>query len=374
MSRHMSSIACRWLAVVALVLCTLPESASAQSGLMLARRKPPRSVKRTPRPPAAEDDGKPEAKPEEKSRNDDAETDTNSSSADGERDRAPEEEQPRSRRRARIKMDGEADADVTATAERQEPGDGTRGTRWLELALGGRGFTRSLAYHQAITGGQREYQLGFGPAAVLDLAFYPLALALSGPAANIGIVADIEQAIGISSEVDADGTFSKTANFPTSMHELAGGLRYRIPIGDSQIGATAIGGEHAFWFTSGNGADRNQLEIPNTVYRFVRAGADARLAVTADFFITVAAGYRHILNGGGPMRADFPHLTVAGVDGDVGAAYAVTPLIEARLQAGIRRYFYDMRSIAGDSRIAGGAVDQYLSVAALLAVTLDRSP
>jgi hypothetical protein len=53
---------------------------------------------------------------------------------------------------------------------------------------------------------------------------------------------------------------------------------------------------------------------------------------------------------------------------------SLTSSIEARLQAHVRRYFYDMRSIRGDQRIAGGAVDQYLSLAFLVAVTLDRTP
>ena len=114
--------------------------------------------------------------------------------------------------------------------------------------------------------------------------------------------------------------------------------------------------------------------IPNAIYRFVRGGLDVRVAVTADFSLAAGAGYRHVLNQGGPIRSDFPHLTVAGVDADVRAAYAVTRSIEARVQADVRRYFYDMHSIAGDARIAGGAVDQYLSVAVLLAMTLDRDP
>jgi hypothetical protein len=63
---------------------------------------------------------------------------------------------------------------------------------------------------------------------------------------------------------------------------------------------------------------------------------------------------------------------VTGVD--VGSAAYATSSIEARLQADLRRYFYDMHSVRGDSLIAGGAVDQYLSVAFLLALTLDRTP
>jgi hypothetical protein len=106
----------------------------------------------------------------------------------------------------------------------------------------------------------------------------------------------------------------------------------------------------------------------------VRGGVDARVAVTPEFSVGAGAGYRYVLNQAGPVNQDFPHLTVAGVDAGVRAAYAFTSNIEARLLADVRRYFYDMHSIRGDTLIAGGAVDQYLSVAFLLALTLDRSP
>ena len=184
----------------------------------------------------------------------------------------------------------------------------------------------------------------------------------------------MEQAVATSSQLAADATFPNGATFPTSMHEFSGGIRYRIPVGAAQIGLAFTGGEHAFWFVSGGGVDRSQLEIPNTAYQFVRGGVDARVAVTADFSLGAGAGYRYVLNQAGPVSKDFPHLTVAGIDAGVRAAYAFTSSVEARLQADLRRYFYDMHSVRGDALIAGGAVDQYLSVAFLLALTLDRTP
>ena len=262
------------------------------------------------------------------------------------------------------------DGEIAATAE---PAESKTGSRWLELALGGRGFSRSLTFHEPITPGRREYKLAFGPAAVLNLAFYPLALGVSGPAAGIGLVADVEQAVGTSSAVDPDGTFPAGATFPTSMHEFAAGLRYRVPVGDWQIAATVMGGEHAYWLTSSATADRNQLEIPNAVYHFVRGALDVRLAVTADFYLALAWATGTSSTKPVPSAASSP-ISVADLDADVGAGYAATRTIELRLQARVRRYFYDMHSIAGDAHIAGGAVDQYLSVAALLAVTLDRAP
>jgi hypothetical protein len=288
-------------------------------------------------------------------------------SDDGEaRDRdATDADGPRSRRRPRIQPDPDADVAVTA-----EPADAGTDRRWLELALGARGFSRNLSMHQHVTGTLRHSQLALGPAVVFDVAFYPLALAMSGPAANIGVVAGIEQAVGTSSQLAPDATFPAGATFQTWMRELVGGLRYRVPLGDSQIGASVTGGEHAFWFTGGDGVDRNLLALPNTIYRFVRGGVDARLALTPDFYVAAGGGYRHVLNSAGPVQDFFPHLTVKGVDAEVGVGYRINTTVEARLQGNIRRYFYDMHSIAGDTWIAGGAVDQYLSVAARVAVTL----
>jgi len=370
------SMARRLVALAMVALLSLPAAASAGK----KRKGTPRSngqqeapAKRPRKAPSASDDApaatvRSEGEPKQDSSRGTAAA-GDDVAGDGEADRATDEDGPRARRRAHA-SDG-PDADVAATAE---PTASATGSRWLELAVGARGFSRNLAYNQLVSPGVRQYQLPLGPAAVLDVAFYPFALASDGPAAGIGLVAAIEQAVGTSSQLAADGTFPNGATFPTSMREFAGGIRYRIPLDAWQLGAAVTGGEHAFWFTSGAGADRAALDIPNAIYRFVRGGVDVRVAVTADLSLAAGAGYRHVLNQGGDIRNGFPHLTVAGVDANVRAGYAITRSVEARVQADVRRYFYDMHSIAADARIAGGAVDQYLSIAALLAMTLDRDP
>ena len=370
------SMASRLVALAAVALLSLPAAANAGK----KRKAMPKSngqqeapAKRWRKAPGTSDEAPAAAVRSEREQKQDGSEGAAAAgddvAGDGEAERATDEDGPRARRRAHP-SEG-ADADVAATAE---PAPSGPGSRWLELAVGARAFSRTLAYNQLASPGVRHYQLALGPAAVLDLAFYPLALALDGPAAGIGLVAAIEQAVGTSSQLAADGTFPNGATFPTSMREFAGGIRYRIPLDAWQLGAAVTGGEHAFWFTSGAGADRAALDIPNAIYRFVRGGVDVRVAVTADFSLAAGAGYRHVLNQGGAIRNGFPHLTVAGVDANVGASYAITRNIEARVQADVRRYFYDMHSVAGDARLAGGAVDQYLSIAALLAMTLDRDP
>ena len=370
------SMARRLVALTMVALLSLPAAATAGK----KRKATPKSkgqqeapAKRSRKAPSASDDAPAAAVRSDEESKRDSRPGTAAAddgvAGDSDADRATDEDGAPRRRRAHA-SDG-ADADVATTAA---PAASPAGSRWLELAVGGRGFSRNLAYNQLVSPGVRHYQLALGPAAVLDVAFYPFALALDGPAAGIGLVAAIEQAVGTSSQLAADGTFPNGATFPTSMREVAGGIRYRLPLDAWQLGASVTGGEHAFWLTSGAGADRAALEIPNAIYRFVRGGVDVRVAVTGDVSLAAGAGYRHVVNQGGDIRNSFPHVTVAGVDANVRAGYAITRNVEARVQADVRRYFYDMHSIAGDARLAGGAVDQYLSIAALLAMTLDRDP
>lgn len=358
--------------LAALAVLTLPAAGVHAAKKKGGRGRPSPAVKASPKPPATDNDRGPSGNVPGDS------DDREERGSSAREDQAPEVEtsRPKPRRRATVRPTPEdaEEADVTATAEAAEPGEPGAGNRWLELALGGRGFTRDLRYHQLVSPGVRQHQLALGPALVLNLVVYPLALVTRRPAANIGLWAGFEQAVGLTSELAPDASFPNGARFPTSMQELTGGLRYRVPLGASQIGVSISAGQHAFWMVSGDGADRTQLEIPNVVYRYVRASIDARVAVTPDFYLAAGAGYRHVVNGAGQVLSFFPHLTVAGVDADLGAGYRITPTIEARVQGGIRRYFYDMHSIAGDARLAGGAIDQYLSVAALLAVTLDANP
>ena len=149
-------------------------------------------------------------------------------------------------------------------------------------------------------------------------------------------------------------------------------MRYRIPFGEAghQVWFSGTGGEHAFVFT-GRQKYPNPLEIPDTIYRYLRAGVGLRLELPSDLALGVNAGYRLILNGAGAQFGQFfPHRTVGGVDAEVYVGYRVTPSIEVRLGGELRRYFYNMHSTQADKdaaaaggtvKVAGGAIDQYIS-------------
>jgi hypothetical protein len=113
------------------------------------------------------------------------------------------------------------------------------------------------------------------------------------------------------------------------------------------------------------------LHIPDTVYRYGRPGIGLRLELPADFSVTLGGGYRYIFNAGGThLDSYFPHRTVGGLDAEVALGYRVTPMLEIRGSGQLRRYFYDMHSKAGDTFLAGGAIDQYWTVGLGVAVLL----
>jgi hypothetical protein len=273
------------------------------------------------------------------------------------------------------------------------------GPRALDIGVGFGGFSRNLSYNQDVFGTLRQYKLALGPAAVVSLVLFPGAFAMGGVAANIGIEANVEQAFGVTSTVPMSTTFPMGATFGTVVHDYNIGGRFRFVLsGGHELAVFAGGGEHAFSFRDGPSMMdvRANLNIPDTIYRYVRAGVAARFELPSGMTLGLGGAYRYVLNKAGQIstgpgldmngnvatNADgsvtlqgfFPYLTVAGVDFNGTLGYHVTPSIEARVSVNLRRYFYAMNSSpnkcpsgcdflpsgAQVNQIAGGAVDQYI--------------
>ncbi len=161
------------------------------------------------------------------------------------------------------------------------------------------------------------------------------------------------------------------ATVNTVIHDYYGGVRARLVLpGGHELAVLGGGGEHAFSFRDGPDAmdDRTMLNIPDTIYHYLRAGIDARFELPSGMTADISAEYRYVLNQGGLIHDPvfFPFLTVGGVDANAMLGYHVTPSIEARFDVNVRRYFYAMNSDKTDlmatppNGIAGGAVDQYV--------------
>jgi hypothetical protein len=257
----------------------------------------------------------------------------------------------------------------------------------FDLQVGPRLISRNLAYNQdASTPGLRSYALFPGPAVYGAVVWYPLGPFTDGAAKNIGFEASIEQGFFVSSSLPGMNGMPG-AKFGTTIHEFAGGGRYRIPWGPGHYFYGGLtGGEHAFTFQSTSTGDRSVLDIPDTIYRYVRPGVGIHFEIGAQISLTAALGFRWIFNKGGQFHDEFfKHSSVNGVDGQLTVGYRITEILEARLTGDIRRYFSSMNCFAGVDAggqainqcspqfTAGGAVDQYITGTAVLAVTLGGS-
>jgi len=247
--------------------------------------------------------------------------------------------------------------DWDASAHNMQP-------RALDAWVGGRGFFRNLAFNQIASGTQlKDYRPVILGDAGLVVDWYPGAHVSNGLLSNVGVEVNVEQSFGITSSTKGGG------NFATDVHEYAGALRLRLPLGPVELGLIGGYGQHAFTLS---GAGRESLMLPDTVYTFGRFGAALRIPF-GRFSFAMGGAWRQIL-GVGQIKSYFPHMAVGGVDANVSVSYRFTPLIEARIGGDLRRYFYDMHSRAGDANIAGGAVDQTIAFMGGVVFIIDGVP
>ena len=238
--------------------------------------------------------------------------------------------------------------------------------RYLDLSVGARIFRRDLSFHDDPAGALRPYNLT-APTLGLAAVFYPGAMGGGGGAlANIGLDASAELGFGLKSKTKSG------AEYPTTVHDYAVGLRYRIPFSSSgEFAISGTGGEHAFKLSSGpNGMRSDLYNLPDTIYRYVRLGLFVRVPI-GPLSVFAGGGYRYILTPGQIKDSYFPNLSVGGIDAQGGLGYAVTRLIEVRVGVDLRRYFYDFKVNSNSMFKVGGAIDQYITGTFMIAITLD---
>jgi hypothetical protein len=271
---------------------------------------------------------------------------------------------------AEEKADEELEAKAPALPDGPDEEEETAATTtpvrpYLELGVGGKIFNRSMSYadnYSRLPG----YSLGRATAVTLDLAFHPFALGASTRdtwMAGLGLTGAFSYALDIGTELAGDRRAS------SSVHGYELGLRQRISVGALDVIPHA--GYLVDTFLS-NGSDL----APDVRYQAARAGVGARLGLGARFSVRASADYLHVLSAG-PLNDDghFPRATAQGMDLSGGAGYALTDAFEAGVTVAWRRYGWDMKVAPGDALIAGGAIDQYLSVTVGLAYrpTLGRN-
>jgi hypothetical protein len=230
----------------------------------------------------------------------------------------------------------------------------------LDLAVGGGVMSRSLSYTDDLFHALDSYRLSAGASLEAAADFYPGALAVSGWPARIGLTGRYNLEPALASYDTAGDRLTTTSD----AWEL--GPKVRVPFGIAELSASATWARQRFSVQIPPGAG---LVVPGVAYSALRGDVGARITVFERVTLLADAAYLHVLGSGEvASQTYFPRLGVAAVEGRLGAAVRISGPFEARTWADYRRYFFSMNPRPGDPYIAGGALDEYVTLTGALAV------
>jgi hypothetical protein len=96
--------------------------------------------------------------------------------------------------------------------------------------------------------------------------------------------------------------------------------------------------------------------LPSVSYKFLRFGPDARVFF-GNASVFLGGAYLPVLSTG-TLGEHFPNATKGGIEARAGAAYLITPNLEASLELVYTRFYYSLRPDTPDPYVAGGALDE----------------
>jgi hypothetical protein len=233
----------------------------------------------------------------------------------------------------------------------KHPVDFTNASVIVDGAIGvGR---RQLQYSDPWAGRLRPYLAPGIAVYSVGAELYPGASTNIEVLKDIGVVGRYAGSLGVESETTDGQTVKGT------FQRFAFGLRARVPTGDRKTRPlVGLEGTYGVWNYAFTGVDEAVDESPSVQYKYVRAGADARIPF-GSVALLAGAGYMNIWSAG-PLSDRFPNLTVAGVDALGGATLSVASTIELRALLTYTRFFSSANPEPGADYIAGGTLDQYV--------------
>ena len=162
--------------------------------------------------------------------------------------------------------------------------------------------------------------------------------------------------------MDGASTRSQTAFFA--------GLRGRVPIEEHELGFVGGYGRQRFEVSGRRGG-------PAAAGRDLRVPAHRRRSTSSGFpnscSESSSANVSFSLPVSSKRRRWFPHVSPDAIDLRAFVGHAITPELDLMAGVQLTRYFFSMNPQPDDLRVAGGAVDQYLSGWAAIAWRLPGS-
>src|SRR5262252_3132372 len=176
----------------------------------------------------------------------------------------------------------------------------------LDLAIGAGAFSRDFSY-SADASALGSYKMNVGPMVSGTLQWYPLAPVTSSALGWIGLIGSGDYGVGLKSS-------TPNGSSPTA-YRYSGGLKFRFPIGNSELGLSGSYGLSTFSVKDQNPAP-GSTAIPDVSYKFIQPELSARVGIFETFWLVAGASYLHTLDSGQiASSAFFPHATANGFGG-----------------------------------------------------------
>jgi hypothetical protein len=211
---------------------------------------------------------------------------------------------------------------------------------------------RNLAYTDIVTQTLGDYTLTGAPMIDARIAYHPAAYMTDGWASWLGLDVRAQMALGIRS-VDQAGNEYKSRYDSYHVGALA-----RIPVGKHFVRGFAGYGIQRF--SQESKTKGIQSPTPNVDYRMARMGLGGDFVFSDTLTMGLEAAWLQMLSVG-QIGEWFPQASAAGVEMGMDVSYAVTPRFFARLFGGYQRVFFDFNPKVGDTNVAGGATDNYVT-------------
>ena len=253
----------------------------------------------------------------------------------------------------------EEQAAPAPASERDRVKTGKRAVDFTNASViieGGFGLARrQLQYSDPWAGQLRPY---LAPA----IGMYSVGVELyPGASSNMEVLKDIGVVGRYAGSLSVESVTSDGQKVNGSFQRYALGVRARIPTGDRKRGPlVGLEATYGLWNYAFTGTDEAVDQAPSVRYTNIRAGVDARLPY-GPWAVLVGAGYMNI-SSAGTLNDRFPNLTVAGIDAMGGGTFRVAPPVELRLLLSYARFFSNANPEPGADYIAGGTLDQYVTL------------
>lgn len=249
----------------------------------------------------------------------------------------------------------------------------------LELSAGPRAQRRDFTYSDQVAElfPSRKYpklaplHQPAAPAVFAALELFPGAFATQGPARLLGLVGSYERGFA-TSVLFAEGTgYERRLSTRSSAAFL--GLKGRLPLGPHELAFTVGYGSYSYELLG----DETAPVVPDVSYRYLQLDAAARLGFGAPF-ARLHGGTRFVSSSGALGDEWFPRAKASCIEAGVAAGYAPWRALELELALDFVRYAFDFNPVAQSTDpwtrpVAGGAVDQYLSLSLALRYRFDAA-